>query len=191
MTSRSMACPDKIAASTREPSNAALASTRVRMAWTRPDISAPEPQRPGAVPGQRPGRAAAAPVQGSEQAAAGPDLLRWGSVHLPYPGTSRTGPAPGGQRRRAGQSRPSPGPETAGRQPQQGPGRAARPHAQAARTLTGLGAREELEHRTREISPGSGSTRCVPATPEARSPSARKTDARPRKYPLRAFWQPG
>ena len=42
LTSRSMVCSNKIAARTREPSNAGLVSTRVRMAWTRSNISASE-----------------------------------------------------------------------------------------------------------------------------------------------------
>ena len=41
-TSRSMVCSNKIAARMREPSNAGLVSTRVRMAWTRSNISASE-----------------------------------------------------------------------------------------------------------------------------------------------------
>ena len=38
-TSRSMVCSNKMAASTRLPPNAGLVSTRVRMAWTRSNIS--------------------------------------------------------------------------------------------------------------------------------------------------------
>jgi len=42
LTSRSMVCSNKIAARMREPSNAGLVSTRVRMACTRSNISASE-----------------------------------------------------------------------------------------------------------------------------------------------------
>ena len=42
LTSRSMVCSNKIAARLREPSNAGLVSTRVRMASTRSNISASE-----------------------------------------------------------------------------------------------------------------------------------------------------
>ena len=42
LTCRSMVCSNKIAARMREPSNAGLVRTRVRMAWTRSNISASE-----------------------------------------------------------------------------------------------------------------------------------------------------
>ncbi len=42
LTSRSMVCSNRMAARTREPSKAGLVSTRVRIAWTRSNISASE-----------------------------------------------------------------------------------------------------------------------------------------------------
>ena len=42
LTSRSMVCSNRIAARMRDPSKAGLVSTRVRIAWTRSNISVSE-----------------------------------------------------------------------------------------------------------------------------------------------------
>src|SRR5215472_16200524 len=48
--SRSMVCSNKIVATMREPSNAGSVITRVRIAWTRSNISSPEVYRPSPMP---------------------------------------------------------------------------------------------------------------------------------------------
>ncbi len=84
---------------------------------------------PDAVLGQRLGRATAALVKGSEKTAAGPDLLRLGSVH---PSLFWHQPYGAGPR-------------------DDGTWGVARPHLQALRKFTGLRVREELEHPKRNL----------------------------------------
>ena len=48
--SRSMVCSNKIAPRMREPSNAGSVITRVRIAWTRPNISSSEVYRLSSMP---------------------------------------------------------------------------------------------------------------------------------------------
>src|SRR5258708_30027201 len=106
----------------------------------------------------------------------------WIVFTLPYSGTSRTGADPHGADRgdqRDGHGRP-PRRQTAGRPAPNGPNRAARPHGHAAWKFTGLPAREEREHRNGHLP--YARTRWLPSTPEVRSPHARKTEARTRKY---------